>query len=89
MSVWKKINKQDAFITTYVAKKSWNLSGDQLDTYGVKLLPAYSKLKPVVETVQEVPLDFGLLGTFLGYSYTELEDSIDRSYDFELTGTLL
>lgn len=89
MSVWKKINKQDAFITTYVAKKSWNLSGDQLDTYGVKLLPAYSELKPAVEILQEVPLDFGLLGTFLGFSYSEPESNVDMSYDFELTGTLL
>lgn len=53
MSVWKKLNKQDAFVTTYVAKKSWNLQGSQLDSHGVKLLPAYSSFGTPVE---EVPL---------------------------------
>mgnify|MGYP000167798382 CR=1 FL=1 len=47
MSVWKKLNKQDSFVTTYVAKKQWNLSGNQLDSAGVKLLPAYSNVKVV------------------------------------------
>lgn len=42
MSVWKKINKQDSFVTTYVAKKRWSLSGSDLQAAGVKLLPAYS-----------------------------------------------
>ena len=42
MSVWKKLNKQDAFVTTYVAKKRWSLSGQDLESAGVKLLPAYS-----------------------------------------------
>ena len=42
MSVWKKLNKQDAFVTTYVAKKRWTLSGDDLESAGVKLLPAYA-----------------------------------------------
>ena len=42
MSVWKKLSKQDSFVTTYVAKKNWNLSGSDLESAGVKLLPAYS-----------------------------------------------
>lgn len=42
MSVWKKLNKQDSFVTTYVAKKRWSLSGSDLESAGVKLLPAYS-----------------------------------------------
>lgn len=47
MSVWKKLNKQDSFVTTYVAKKQWNFSGNQLELAGVKLLPAYSNVKVV------------------------------------------
>lgn len=43
MSVWKKLNKQDSFITTYVAKKRWNLTSGNLNSAGVKLLPAYSE----------------------------------------------
>lgn len=49
MSVWKKLNKQDSFVTTYVAKKQWNLSGNQLELAGVKLLPAYSNVIVVTE----------------------------------------
>jgi len=50
MSVWKKLNKQDAFVTTYVAKKTWNLQGNQLEGLGVKFLPAYSTFNVVEET---------------------------------------
>jgi hypothetical protein len=52
MSVWKKLNKQDSFVTSYVAKKRWTLSGNDLESAGVRLLPAYSNLRP-----QEVILD--------------------------------
>lgn len=36
MSAYKKFNKQDAFITTYVAHKSFTISGSQHDDYGVE-----------------------------------------------------
>lgn len=36
MSAYKKFNKQDAFITTYVAHKSFTISGGQHDQYGVE-----------------------------------------------------
>lgn len=51
MSVWKKLNKQDSFVTTYVAKKRWSLSGTDLESAGVKLLPAYSDSNTSVEAV--------------------------------------
>lgn len=35
MSAYKKLNKQDAFITTYVAHKPWAISGSQFSTYGI------------------------------------------------------
>ena len=47
MSVWKKLNKQDSFVTSYVAKKRWTLSGNDLESAGVRLLPAYSNLNPI------------------------------------------
>lgn len=49
MSVWKKLNKQDAFVTTYIAKKTWNLQGSKLDENGVKFLPAYSSFETPTE----------------------------------------
>ena len=39
MSAYKKLNKQDAFITTYVAHKSWAVSGSQFDSYGIQIIP--------------------------------------------------
>jgi len=35
MSTYKKLNKQDAYITTYVAHKQWAMSGSQFRTYGI------------------------------------------------------
>lgn len=35
MSTYKKLNKQDAYITTYVAHKQWAMSGSQFPTYGI------------------------------------------------------
>ena len=62
MSVWKKLNKQDSFVTTYVAKKKWVLTSEELDAFGIKLLPAYSTF-----TLTETPstlLDCS--GSFVG-----------------------
>jgi len=37
MSTYKKLNKQDAYITTYTAHKSWEISGSQFDEYGIQI----------------------------------------------------
>lgn len=36
MSTYKKFNKQDAFITTYIAHKNFAISGSDFDSYGVE-----------------------------------------------------
>ena len=41
MSAFKKLNRQDTYITTYVAHKQWNISGSEFvnqgdDTYGIE-----------------------------------------------------
>lgn len=38
MSTYKKLNKQDAFITTYTAHKSWVVSGSQFSDYGIQII---------------------------------------------------
>jgi hypothetical protein len=40
MSTYKKLNKQDAFITTYTAHKSWVVSGSQFASYGIQVIPS-------------------------------------------------
>lgn len=42
MSAYKKLNKQDAYITTYVAHKQWAISGSQFGTYGITNIPGAS-----------------------------------------------
>jgi hypothetical protein len=36
MSAYKKLNKQDAFITTYTAHKTWAVTGSELSLYGIE-----------------------------------------------------
>lgn len=42
MSAYKRLNKQDAYITTYVARKSWAISGSQYTTYNIDNLVGLS-----------------------------------------------
>jgi hypothetical protein len=42
MSAFKKLKSTDAFVTTYVAKKNWNISGSVLGTYNIQALSALS-----------------------------------------------
>ena len=42
MSAYKKLNKQDVYVSSYTARKSWEASGSILDTYGVKTLRGVS-----------------------------------------------
>jgi hypothetical protein len=39
MSTYKKLNKQDAYITTYTAHKEWVVSGSQFGDYGIEVIP--------------------------------------------------
>ena len=39
MSVWKKLNKQDVFTTSYLAKKTWSVNKDNQVQEGVYFLP--------------------------------------------------
>ena len=39
MSAYKKLNKQDAFITTYVAHKQWAITGSQFSLYNINFNP--------------------------------------------------
>jgi hypothetical protein len=42
MSAYKKLNKQDAYITTYTARKSWAVSGSEYNTNNIKTLTGVS-----------------------------------------------
>jgi len=40
MSAYKKLNKQDAYITTYTAHKTWAVTGSELSSYGIEVIQA-------------------------------------------------
>jgi hypothetical protein len=40
MSTYKKLNKQDAYITTYTARKSWAVTGSDFVDYGIEIITA-------------------------------------------------
>ena len=42
MSAFKKLKSTDAFVSTYVAKKSWNISGSIFNAYNIQTLAAES-----------------------------------------------
>jgi len=42
MGAYKKLNKQDTYITTYVAHKQWVIPTSQYTTYGIQQIAAYN-----------------------------------------------
>lgn len=46
MSAYKKFNRQDVFVSDYVAKKQWEASGSLLDGYAIKTLRGFSGSTP-------------------------------------------
>ena len=63
MSVWKKLSSQDAFLTSYVAKKQFTVSKDDVESIGVKFLP-------VNRTYTELDCGFKLIASILKLSAT-------------------
>lgn len=72
MGVWKKLNSQDAFVTSYVAKKQWAASPSDLEGLGVRFLPADN-------TYKETNCDFKLVNCSF-----RLEANVRRC-EFKLT----
>ena len=76
MSAFKKLNQQDAFVTSYIARKSWSITGIQLGDYGVQVLSADSGSSPSHE-LSEPELN-----------YRSLEQLYYSNYD-KTTGVIL
>lgn len=86
MSAYKKLNKQDAYITTYTAHKRWAVSGSQFDSYGIDVIPSvagiyssslkqlYYPTKQTVGNTLEIPSH-----SFDYYNQTTLYYSQSRS----------
>jgi hypothetical protein len=101
MSTYKKLNKQDAFITTYTAHKSWEVFGNLFSSYGIEVIEAVTGSH--VNSLQQLYYPTKISGSipshsFDYYSQTTLYNSESRnspqgsfliSIPRSLTGTCL
>lgn len=74
MGAWKRLNQQDAYVTTYVAKKSWDVSGEQ--DYVDNKIEIYDARSG---SQQEYYLDSGDLTATIGVSDGEYDKLVWRS----------
>jgi len=69
MGVWKKLNSQDAFVTSYVAKKQWSPSSNEVEGLGIKFLPANSTFRETDCKFKIVNCAFSLAGSVRDCSF--------------------
>jgi len=81
MGAYKKLNKQDAFITVHTARKEWSVSGGDFTSYGIeKHLATGSYLT----SLQQLYYPTKILGEIVSHSYdyhyeTTLENTNSRN----------
>lgn len=67
MSAYKKLNKQDAYITTYTAHKSWTVSGSQLSAYGIQVIPTLDN--NYLHSLQQLYYPTKVSGSIVSHSF--------------------
>ena len=72
MSAYKKLKSTDAFVSTYVAKKAWNISGSTFEDFNIQALEAVSSSGDVYldETKTYGPIESNISNQ--GTYYSEL-----------------
>lgn len=66
MSAYKKLNKQDAYITTYTAHKNWAVSASDFSSYGIK---AFTATGSYLNSLQQLYYPSKSLGEIVSHSY--------------------
>jgi hypothetical protein len=96
MSTYKKLNKQDAFITTYTAHKKWAVTGDQFSSYGINLIPSvtgvygnslkqlYYPTKQTIGNVTEIPSHSFDYYNQTTLNYPESRNPVDNAFVISL-----
>lgn len=67
MSAYKKLNKQDAYITTYTAHKSWTVSGSSFSAYGIQVIPTLDS--NYLHSLQQLYYPFKISGSIVSHSF--------------------
>lgn len=79
MSAYKKLSKQDLFVSDYLSYKSWEASGSDIEDYGIEVLRGFSGSTPGYP----YPLDL------LNNRYQKLNyDSVKQNYYGDTSGSL-
>jgi len=94
MGAYKKLNKQDAYITTYTAHKPWAMFGGDFDSYGIQAFNSAQKYNPTLQT--SGPLSAALNKSYTAQSLTQLYyptrsaagEIISHSFDYYYQTTL-
>lgn len=73
MSTYKKLNKQDAFITTYTAHKSWVVSGSQFSDYGIQIIPSANGI--YLNSLQQLYYPTKISGSITSHSFDYYDQS--------------
>jgi len=96
MSTYKKLNKQDAFITTYTAHKRWAVTGNLFDSYEINLIPnvtgvyanslkqLYYPTKQTTGNVIEIPSHSFDYYNQTTLTYPESRNSVDNAFVISL-----
>lgn len=81
MSTYKKLNKQDAYITTYTARKSWLVSGSQFASVGIETFVATGSYLNSLQQLYYQNKEQGIVPShsFDTYNQTTLEFSSSRT----------
>ena len=84
MGVWKKLNSQDAFVTSYVAKKQWSPSADEVEGLGVRFLPANNTYTETNCKFRIVNCSFKLSSTVRNCTFTlHATPYVDCTFDLD------
>lgn len=81
MSTYKKLNKQDAYTTTYTARKSWLVSGSQFASLGIETFIATGSYLNSLQQLYYRNKEQGIIPShsFDNYNQTTLEFSSSRN----------
>ena len=96
MSAYKKLNKQDAYITTYTAHKRWAVTGNQFSSYGINIIPSvtgvysnslkqlYYPTKQTVGNATEIPSHSFDYYNQTTLHYSQSRNSVDNAFVISL-----
>ena len=85
MGTYKKLNKQDAYITTYTAYKSWAVSGSSFDSYGIQIVSSPDETQ--ISSLKQLYYPEKVSGSIVSHSFDYYLDTTLNNPDTRNLGT--